>query len=205
MPDLIQDDPASVRSATACVVLAGGAGTRIGGAKPARLLAEETLLDHALRQAAVYSDLIAVSIRSPTDIGEFPVILDPPGMSGPLAGVAASLHFAREAGRGWVLTIPCDMPFLPENLLSRLATAGAGRKAVMAASTSGLQPVCCLWSVGALKMLPSFLAGEDRSLRGFAQRIGFSVVSWNEEPDPFLNVNCPADLDRARARLGSLS
>ena len=49
----------------AVVILAGGEGTRIGGGKPLRRLAGERLIDHALRTAHGWSNMVAVAVRDP--------------------------------------------------------------------------------------------------------------------------------------------
>ncbi len=189
----------------AVVVLAGGEGRRIGGGKPLRLLAGETLLARALAQAAVLSDRVALAVRDPGQVGApegVAVISDMP-IEGPLGGLAAALAYGREQGRAAVLTLPCDMPFAPLDLAVRLGAALDGHAAAIAASGAQLHPVCGLWRVTALKQLPAYAASGQRSLRGFAQAVGFTAVDWPIGPvDPFFNVNTAADLAEAEARLG---
>ena len=86
------------------VILAGGEGRRIGGGKPARLLGGQSLIDRAIARAWSWSVPVLVAAREGGDIG------DDPAVEGPLGGVAAALALG-----GDVLTIPCDMPFLPDD------------------------------------------------------------------------------------------
>jgi molybdopterin-guanine dinucleotide biosynthesis protein A len=170
------------------VILAGGAGRRIGGDKPQRLLAGETLLDRALRWARGWSDEVLVAAREGGDLQ------DDPAIEGPLGGVAAALALG-----GDVLTIPCDMPFLPDDLPARLRGEAA---ATVAASGGRLHPVCALWKASARDALPAYLATGRRSLTGFAEAAGCEAVIWPVEPfDPFFNINDEADLARAEALL----
>jgi molybdenum cofactor guanylyltransferase len=170
------------------VILAGGEGTRIGGGKPRRLLGGETLLDRALRRARSWSGEVLVAAREGGDI------MDDPAVEGPLGGVAAALTLG-----GDVLTIPCDMPFLPDDLPGRLTTDAA---ATVAASGGRLHPVCALWRMAAREALPAYLATGRRSLTGFAEAAGYRAVDWSIEPvDPFFNINDEADLARAEALL----
>jgi molybdenum cofactor guanylyltransferase len=172
------------------VILAGGEGRRIGGGKPQRLLGGETLLDRALRRARCWSDDVLVAARAGGDLA------DDPAIEGPLGGVAAALALG-----GDVLTIPCDMPFLPDDLPTRLASEAL---ATVAASGGQLHPVCALWKAGARAALPAWLATGRRSLTGFAEAVGYRAVEWPTEPfDPFFNVNDEADLARAEALLRS--
>jgi molybdenum cofactor guanylyltransferase len=190
----------------AVVVLAGGAGSRIGGGKPLKLLGGKRLIDRAEALARQWSDILAVAVREPEQTGSTTLtrILDEPGIEGPLAGLAAALRFARDAGCQAVLTIPADMPFLPTDLGSRLIDGLANASAALASSGGHLHPVCGNWQVSALEDIADYLASERRSLRGFAEAIGFQTVEWRNEPlDPFFNINSEQDLTVAERLLGT--
>src|SRR5438105_4299161 len=90
-----------MRNDTAVVILAGGEGSRIGGHKPLRHLAGQRLIDHALQQAAAWSDLVAVAVRDPQQVGHMavPVIIDDPDVAGPLAGLISALRVGGSTGR----------------------------------------------------------------------------------------------------------
>lgn len=170
------------------VILAGGEGRRIGGGKPGRRLGGETLLGRALGIARRWSDEVEVADGS----------TDAPGIAGPLGAVAAAL------AQGDLLTIPCDMPFLPDDLPARLAGADAAVAVAVAESGGRLHPVCALWRARAAAALPAYLATGRRSLRGFAEAAGYEAVRWEAAPDdPFFNVNTEEDLAEADRRLGS--
>lgn len=172
------------------VILAGGEGRRMGGDKPQRLLGGETLLERALRQARLWSGDVLIAAR---DCGD---LADDPAIEGPLGGVAAALALG-----GDVLTIPCDMPFLPDDLPERLRSEAA---ATIAACGGRLHPVCALWKAGVASALPAYLATGRRSLTGFAEAVGYQTVEWPGAPvDPFFNVNDEAELARAEALLRS--
>ena len=194
-----------MRRDVAVVILAGGVGTRIGGGKPIRRLAGERLIDRALRMARRWSDIVAVAVRDPIQIQpiDAPVILDEPGVVGPLAGLAAALRFGSEAGAEFVLTIPADSPFLPSDLLDRLGLEIGPRGCALACSGGQLHPVCGLWRTSTFGQLDDFLRGERRSLRDFAARIAFYEVVWPSEPlDPFFNINTADQLVEAESRIG---
>ena len=188
----------------AVVILAGGAGTRIGGSKPLRRLAGERLIDRALRLARSWSDIVAVAVRDAIQIQpiDAPVIIDQPGIVGPLAGLAAALRFGSEAGAEFVLTTPADTPFLPSDLLDRLGLEIGQRGCALAVSGGQLHPVCGLWRTSTLGQLGDHLRGERRSLRDFAARIAFQEVAWPSEPfDPFFNINTADQLVEAESRI----
>ena len=117
----------------AVVVLAGGAGSRMGGAKPRRRLGRTTLIGHALDLAQAYGRQVAVAVRDESQVAgavEARLLLDDPNIEGPLAGLASALGFVRDLGADWVLTLPCDAPRLPPDfaLRRRPACARGGRR-----------------------------------------------------------------------------
>lgn len=189
----------------ATVILAGGEGTRMGGGKPLRMLSERTLLDRALAFGKILSGPIAVAIGHK---GQFPVqdaelVLDEPSVVGPLSGLIAGLRFATQSGVEALLTIPVDMPFLPDDLPARLASALPGNGAAIAGSGGELHPVCGMWRLQTLDAIPNYLATGRRSLKGFAEAVGYAAVEWTTKPfDPFLNINSPRDLELAEKLLG---
>lgn len=164
------------------LILAGGEGRRMGGGKPGRRLGGISLLDRALARARLWSDDIRIADGAS----------DLPGVGGPLGALAAALGEE-------LLTIPCDMPFLPDDLAERLA---GDRPATLAASGGHLHPVCARWRSEAKAGLADYLATGRRSLRGFAEAVGYEAVEWPVEPfDPFFNINDAADLACAEEML----
>ncbi|HET8750196.1 MAG TPA: molybdenum cofactor guanylyltransferase [Sphingomicrobium sp.] len=185
---------------TAIVVLAGGDGSRIGGSKPLRRLAGERLIDRALRLALGWSDTVAIALRDPAQARDVDArfLIDVPRVEGPLAGLITAMEYARDSDTPFVLTIPADMPFLPTDLLQRLRSAIGASACAMARSGGHFHPVCGLWAVSALDSLDLYLETGRRSLKGFAETVGFVAVEWRiERSDPFFNVNDRADLHAA--------
>ncbi|TAJ59805.1 molybdenum cofactor guanylyltransferase [Brevundimonas sp.] len=186
-------------------ILAGGAGRRIGGDKPRRLLGGTRLLDHALTTAHRTGAPVILVARRPEQIEGFAgtVVLDAPGIEGPLAGLLPALSWAAQAGADRVLTLPCDMPFLPFDLHHRLERALAPDHGVAVAASDGqLHPVCALWRTAVMPTLGR-RAGEGRlSLRGLSEAVGCAVVDWPVVGgDPFININTAGDLAAAEAAL----
>lgn len=185
------------------VILAGGQGVRMGGGKPLRVLDGRPLVDHALALARRWSGCIAVCLRHPDQIGavSVPVITDAPGIDGPLAGLSAALDWAVTQRCDRVLVVPCDMPFLPGDLASRLAGAlAAGAGVAIPASGGHVHPICGVWRTTARADLEAQVAAGHLSLKGLAARVGQVTVSWPYGPrDPFANLNTPAELAEAEA------
>jgi molybdopterin-guanine dinucleotide biosynthesis protein A len=195
----------ALASGVAVVVLAGGRGRRIGGGKPFRMLGQQRLIDRAIERARDFSERVAVSVTKAGELADcaVPQIADPQPDWGALGGLAAGLDFAVGAGAELLLTLPCDSPFLPDDLLTRLRDAlGPDQKAAIPASGDQLHVACGLWRVGVCSLLADYAAEGGRSLHGLAERVGFAEVRWNAQPlDPFFNINTEQDLEHAETIL----
>lgn len=191
------------------VVLAGGEGRRMGGAKPLRLLGDTTLVGSALALGRTYSACVAVAVRDATQVAgavDARLLLDDPTIEGPLAGLASALRFARDRRAACVLTLPCDSPRLPPDLASRLMAALGDHDVAVARCDGRLHPVCALWRANALKGLPIYLASGRRSLKGFAATLGMAVVDWPlGDVDAFANANTPEELAMLQPDPGAIA
>ncbi len=181
------------------VVLAGGEGRRMGGGKPLRVWGGRPLLAQALDLARRYAPEVAVAVRDARQAGQGDggqLLIDPPDVGGPLAGLASALDFGSRHGAVWVQTLACDMPYLPADLSDRLARAlASGVGAVLPVSDGRLHPVCGLWRVASRDQLGAYLATGRSSLRGFAEQVGLREVTWEVvDRDPFINLNTLEDL-----------
>lgn len=183
-------------------ILAGGEGRRIGGGKALRVLAGTTLIERALAITRNWSSNVFVMVRQPIAGIDATILFDDPLIAGPLGGLVAALRHARALDAERLLTVPCDMPFLPADLPGRLGAGLGDGNAALAMSGGQVHPVCGLWRPEALDSLVSFLASDRRSLRGFAQLVGCAAIEWACDPiDPFFNINNADDLARAEAIL----
>jgi molybdopterin-guanine dinucleotide biosynthesis protein A len=183
---------------TAALILAGGAGTRLGGVDKAFLsLNGEPLIAHLLNRLMAQTLQIAISANG--DAARFenfnlPVLPDGPlHGKGPLAGVAAGLAWAGGIGAATLLTLPVDTPFIPENLLERLTPAPA-----VAVWEGRQHHLVSLWQVGFLPQLLAFLARPGAyKVRDALALCHVRQVAFSAATDPFLNINTPAELDAA--------
>lgn len=186
------------------VILAGGEGRRIGGDKPARVLGDRSLLDHAIDYVRRLGHEPLVSVGS--DRVDVPsgieIVHDAPQFAGPVAGLAAGLEVADERGADALAIIPVDMPFLPDELIERLGQELRHREAGCAMAQCGAQdfPVCSIWRIDRLReVLDAGGPAGNLSLKSLFKAVGGIRVSWPEVDgkEPFLNVNDLSDLRRA--------
>ncbi len=103
---------------------------------------------------------------------------------GPLGGIAGALDHAASHGFTSVMTIACDMPWLPEGLLAALSDH--------APAYCPDAPVLGHWQTGSLgKLLTHIETVPRRSVRGWAEAIGAIAIPAGS---PIPNVNTPQDL-----------
>lgn len=199
------------------IILAGGQSRRMGGGdKTLLVLGGRRLLDHVVARLAPQVGPMALSANGdPMRFARFglPVLADTvEGYAGPLAGILTGLEWASMACSG-VVTAAGDTPFLPEDLVDRLATAAAEHPGAIAVANSGgkRHPTFALWPLGIHDALRRFLVDEDkRRVSAFIERHGFVEVefpmwhSGEHEIDPFFNINTPDDLAAAERLLQSI-
>ena len=134
---------------------------------------------------------------------ELPVIADlMPGGLGPLAGIHAGLVWARThvPDCTHMLSVPADLPFLPADLISRLAARLGDADIVMAESAGRSHPAVALWPIGLGDELGRALAADGvRKVTAFAARYPIAFVDFPVTGvDPFFNINSPDDLRAAQ-------
>jgi molybdopterin-guanine dinucleotide biosynthesis protein A len=190
------------------LVLAGGLARRMGGGDKARIrVGGVTILQRVLER--IKPQCAAVILNANGDPARFAdagltVVPDSvPGFAGPLAGILAGLDWmaAHRPDIADMASVPGDCPFLPTDLVARLAAARATAGTPLACARSGdwRHPVVGLWPVSLREDLRHALVEEDlRKIEIWTARHGIVTVDWPVEPiDPFFNVNTPEDAARA--------
>ena len=144
------------------------------------------------------------------------VIADPPDIQraakregrrlGPLAGILAGMEWslAHHPHAGWILTAPADVPFLPLDLTVRLCGLMHVPEpdVLMVRHGRRREHTLAVWSVKLAADLRRAVLEEGlRRVEDFAKRYSFAELVWPGGGAPFLNVNTPADLGKAKARL----
>lgn len=203
------------------VVLAGGEGRRMGPGplKPLRPLGGRPMVAHVVeRLRPQVMDLVVVA-NDPAPAFralKVPVIADPPDIQraakregrrlGPLAGVLAGMEWSLEQHphAGWILTAPADVPFLPLDLTVRLCGLMHVPEpdVLMVRHGKRREHTLAVWSVKLVRDLRHAILEEGvRRVDEFARRHVFEELHWPGGAAPFLNVNTPAELTVAAARL----
>lgn len=189
------------------IILAGGRSSRMGGVEKAFCrLAGRPMIE--VVTSALAPQVGRIVINANGDAARFhslglPVVAD--GMAdyqGPLAGVLAGLEWAKRTGAGGshVLTVPVDVPFLPADLVARLARHLRPGVVVVAASGGRMHPVVAAWPMGLAADLAAYLEGNGpRKVATYVARHPLVVQDFDvtDGKDPFANVNTPDELAAA--------
>lgn len=180
------------------IVLAGGQGSRMGGVdKGLAPFRGRPLVAHVIERLSPQVDELLVNAnRNPEAYAAFGhrVIADEiPGFAGPLAGFERGLAHARGA---LVATVPCDSPFVPPDLVSRLRAALEAQGADIAVARTGDQPhpVFCLMRRGVHASLAAFLASGQRKIDKWYAALRVTEVAFDDEPEAFANINTRDEL-----------
>jgi molybdenum cofactor guanylyltransferase len=194
--------------ATLGLVLAGGLARRMGGGDKARIeIGGTTILARVL--ARLKPQCATVILNANGDPARFadtglPVVPDSvPDFAGPLAGILAGLDWAAAHAPQIqdIASVPGDCPFLPTDLVARLAAARAAARKPLACARSGewRHPVVALWPVRLREDLRHVLVDEGlHKIETWTARHGVAIADWPVAPvDPFFNVNTPEDIAAA--------
>jgi molybdenum cofactor guanylyltransferase len=182
------------------LVLAGGRGSRMGGVDkglqnfqgmPLALHAVMrlgpqvgALMVNANRNLAAYESMGAPVWPDATT--DFP---------GPLAGFLVGLERCETP---YLVTVPCDSPQFPADLVARLAVALCSEEADLAVAATReadgsvqLHPVFCLMRASVMENLVAFLAGGQRRIDRWTGQHRCAQVLFDREGDAagFFNAN----------------
>ncbi len=188
------------RLAITGVILAGGLGRRMGSVdKGLQLLNGRPLVAHvAERLAPQVDELLINANQNEARYAAFghPVIADRiPDFAGPLAGLHAALAAATHP---LVATAPCDSPFLPTDLISRLFSAltATGADIAVARTFDQPHPVFCLCRRELLPHLTDYLARGERKMALWHASLQVVEVAFDNEAAAFENINTREELGR---------
>jgi molybdenum cofactor guanylyltransferase len=194
--------PESARHADVTgIVLAGGQGRRMGGVDKGLVpLDGQPMVAHVLARLAPQVDAVIINANQNLDrYGAFgyPVVPDTVGgFAGPLAGLHAGLGSIRSR---FAVTVPCDSPFLPVDLVARLFAALDAHRAQLAVARTFDQPhpVFSLVRQDVLPHLTAFLEGGGRKIDLWYATLAVVEVAFDDEADAFRNINTTDELAAA--------
>lgn len=181
-------------------VLAGGRATRMGGIDKGLMpFRGRPLAARIGAQLAAQAAVAEVVINANRNLDAYrqlgyPLIEDRlPGHQGPLAGMHAALLAAAQP---WLLTAPCDGPFIAADYAAKMRAAAADAGAPLAVAHDGVraQPVYALLHRDLAADLADFLRGDERKIDKWLARHAFVTVDFSSSPEMFTNINTAAQL-----------
>lgn len=177
------------------IILAGGAGTRMGGPKALIPLGGQTLVERAVATLRQRCDFVVVVTRPdfPLPPLDVPVVQDRPGPASAMVALATGLaHHTTHT----CLVVACDLPFAAP-LLDRIAAHPPGPVVGVDADDVPQPLVARCVRAATLAAIERLIADGQLALQGLVD-----VLDPAREPargDELLNINTPGDLARAKA------
>ena len=185
-------------------ILAGGQARRMNGADKGLIaLHGKPLITYVIDALAPQVGTLIINANRNLDQYSafgYPVIQDAVlGQAGPLAGIASSLLAAKT---DYVLIVPCDSPYLPSDLVARLAAALIQERAEIAVAHDGtrMQPVVALLHSNTNQrralvedILQSLKRGHNKTELWMTSR-RLALADFSDQPQAFKNINTPEDM-----------
>lgn len=185
------------------LVLAGGQGRRMGSVdKGLVLLDGRPMAQHVIERLAPQVDEILINANQHASeyaaLGHRVIPDQIGGFAGPLAGLHVGLAQARHR---LIASVPCDSPFLPADLVTRLREALQDRRADLAVARTFDQPhpVFALVRQEVLPHLTRFLDGGGRKIDAWYATLATVEVAFDDEADAFRNINTADELRQAES------
>jgi molybdenum cofactor guanylyltransferase len=193
------------------IILSGGRATRMNGVdkglvllKDKSLLQQKPLIAHVIARLQPQVDEIFINANREIATYEafgLPVLKDEnEEFIGPLAGFKLGLQHAKHE---YVLTVPCDSPLLPLDLVARLYNGmSASRMDIAVASSDGdTHPVFCLMKKSVLPSLMDYLARGERKVSAWQKSQNYIEVNFSDCSEAFVNLNTFEDLTALELKL----
>jgi len=185
------------------LILAGGRGSRMGNVdKGLQTFRGAPMVLHAIMRLSPQVGPLIINANQnigPYEGFGYPVWPDQlTGFEGPLAGLQTGLS---HCDTDYLVTAPCDSPFLPENLVPMLADALVAANADLAVAVTEEDgrrqphPVFCLMKAGVLPSLTVFLQEGGRKIDKWYRSLHFVEVLFPDET-AFRNINTVDELRR---------
>lgn len=183
------------------VILAGGQARRFNGEDKGLIdLAGQPLAAWVAQRLAGHANEILINanrnLSAYAALGHTVVPDHLPGQPGPLAGLLAA---ARTARHEWLLSVPCDVPFLPLDLVMRLHDQALALQVpiVRVADETGTHFAIMLAHHDLMPDLENYVAGGGRQVQAWQARHPGETLFFGADPYAFLNINTQEDLRTA--------
>lgn len=187
------------------LILAGGKSSRFSGDDKAWIEWKgKPMIQYVIDAIRPQVDDIIISANKNLDQYQIPgytVLRDISDESrGPLEGILTATkylasHFPDEQDIR-LLTVPCDMPLIPENLSTLLDPSGLSKQICVARDAQRIQSLVTIIPLSFKNELENFLSNGQRKVETWILSSNPVIVDLSECADKFYNVNSQADLEK---------
>lgn len=190
------------------IILAGGKGQRLGGIDKGLLnLHGKPLIEYAMAMLQPHVKSLLISANRQLDVYArygVTVIRDANASNGPLCGIASALAHVHTR---YAMTIPCDCPFLPADLVLRMYQELTSQHADIAVAHDGerLQSVCLLFNTSLKTSLDNYLADGDRQAHRWVTQQHHVTVDFSLQKGSFMNINTQEEYALAESHIKPFS
>lgn len=181
------------------VILAGGKGRRMDGKDKGLVeLAERPLIEHVI--SAIEPQVKTIILNANRNQEQYShygyqVISDElDNYQGPLAGFFSGM---KKATTSHIVTLPCDGPLLPVDLVERLIFVSEEKNAEIAVAHDGqrMQPVYSLIPTSLIASLNNFLDAGERKIDLWYKQHRVALAYFSDCPETFININTARERD----------
>ena len=177
------------------IVLAGGAGKRMGTDKSELTLGGKTLMEiqvQKLRQIGIEDIMISGSSASAEGTRS---IQDIYPEKGPIGGVHACLKAAKNPA---CLVVSVDVPLVPAKVLEELVEAHEGGATVLNCDGK-IEPLMAVYDTALAQRAEELIQSGERAVRRLSNNPAVKQVEYTGDADLLLNCNTPEDYEKAKA------
>ena len=180
------------------VILAGGKGSRLGGQDKGLILYQnKPLIEHLLKRITPQVASVIISANRNHNIYAsygYPVIQDAMAdYQGPLAGFSSAMSIAKT---DYIITLPCDGPFISDDLVARLQICLQKNpsKIIVAHDGKHLQPTYAMIPISKLSKLNQYLDNGGRKIHQRYAENNAVPCDFSDNPKIFTNINTEKQL-----------
>ncbi|MED5510235.1 MAG: molybdenum cofactor guanylyltransferase MobA [Pseudomonadota bacterium] len=190
------------------VILAGGLARRMGGDDKGLIRYQgRAMVSHAVSAMLPQVDTLIINANRHIDQYQqlgYPVVSDSiEGFHGPLAGMLTTMENTQA---DYILTAPCDSPFISPVLRQRMMETMLtnGKELAVASDGDRLQPVFSLIPTRLKAELRAFLEQGERKIDRWLTQYKLAEVDFSDQPETFVNFNHPEDLEQSNTLKAAL-
>tara|TARA_B100001540_G_scaffold295697_1_gene296748 strand:- start:1055 stop:1708 length:654 start_codon:yes stop_codon:yes gene_type:complete len=198
----------SYKKKICAVIMTGGKSSRMGGGIKTLMQFNKKIIFERILES-LQNQINNIIINNNDMSYQFkkynlPIIEDKiKGYLGPLAGIHASLEWVSKNLKNieWIVSIPGDTPFIPDNLVEKLYNKAESYKKniIIAKSNEKIHPIIGIWNVNLLQKLEKAILEGERKIIIWAKKNQLDYQEFvNDRYDPFFNINYNEDIDTAK-------